>query len=156
MKKQGHSAPNHAAARSRRSRPIKLAIKPLVSLTFLPVLFGLGGSLWIMQAAIAPLTAQAYTARVTIELDGNQDASYEALMRRAENIARAAVQRSFDADILATAATVTVVGEKDGFVAPILSVEVSRNQWRSRPDAAYWGEYFRDARSLLGFTTAAE
>lgn len=111
----------------------------------------LGGAVGVLQSAIAPLVAQAYTARVDLTLDTGEEETYEVLLNRAENVARAAVQRSFDADLLATDVIVIVVGDRGGIVAPIMDVRVSRAEWRSRPDVAYWGEYYRDARSLLGF-----
>ncbi len=110
-----------------------------------------GGTVGLAQSAIAPLVAQAYTARVDLTLDTGREETYDVLLKRAENVARAAVQRSFDADLLATEVIVIVVGDRGGIVAPIMDVRVSRAEWRSRPDVAYWGEYYRDARSLLGF-----
>lgn len=111
----------------------------------------LGGAVGVVQSAIAPLVAQAYTARVDLTLDTGKEETYEVLLNRAENVARAAVQRSFDADLLATDVIVIVVGDRGGIVAPIMDVRVSRAEWRSRPDVAYWGEYYLDSRSLLGF-----
>ncbi|MBW4520263.1 MAG: hypothetical protein KME16_11260 [Scytolyngbya sp. HA4215-MV1] len=49
-----------------------------------------------MAAAIAPLVAQAHTARMTLMLEYHFDETYETPLRRAEAIARAAAQRSFD------------------------------------------------------------
>ncbi|MGP1382048.1 MAG: hypothetical protein ACTS2F_00730 [Thainema sp.] len=111
----------------------------------------LGGTVGVMQSAIAPLVAQAYTARVDLTLASGKEETYEVLLNRAENVARAAVQRSFDADLLATDVIVIVVGDRGGIVAPIMDVRVSRAEWRSRPDVAYWGDYYLDARALLGF-----
>lgn len=110
-----------------------------------------GSAVGLVPSAIAPLVAQAYTARVDLTLDSGKEETYEVLLNRAENVARAAVQRSFDADLLATDVIVIVVGDRGGIVAPIMDVRVSRAEWRSRPDVAYWGEYYLDARSLLGF-----
>ncbi len=111
----------------------------------------LGGTVGLVQSAIAPVVAQAYTARVDLTLATGPEETYEVMLKRAENVARAAVQRSFDADLLAADVIVIVVGDRGGIVAPIMDVRVSRAEWRSRPDVAYWGEYYRDARSLLGF-----
>ncbi|MBW4520266.1 MAG: hypothetical protein KME16_11275 [Scytolyngbya sp. HA4215-MV1] len=113
---------------------------------------GLTSGMWLAQATIAPLVAQAYTARMTLMLEYRFDETYETLLRRAEAIARAAAQRSFDQDILVTDVAVSVLGESEGATLPILTLEVTRPQWRSRPDTRYWATYFRSARTLLDLT----
>lgn len=125
------------------------AIAPMSLLTTL----GLVSSLWLGQAAIAPQAAQAYTSRVSLFLTRELGESYETLIRRAEITARAGAQRSFDADLLVTEVTITVVGENQGISVPILTLDATREQWRNRPDAQYWSTYYPDARALLGVTT---
>ncbi len=119
-------------------------------LSLLAVL-GLAGQFWVSQATIAPQVAQAYTSRVDISLDNLPNNSFEALLRRAEAAARAAAQRSFDRDILATQALVIVTAQNNGATTPILTLDVSRAQWKSRPDTKRWATYYRPARALLGF-----
>lgn len=124
------------------------AVTPLGLMTVL----GLSAGVWGMQAAIAPSVVQAYTSRVSVSIEvSSPNERYENFLRRAELVARAAVQRSFDTDLLITEALVTVVGEHRGLVAPVLEIKVTRPQWRSRPDPAYWATYFSTARSLLGY-----
>jgi hypothetical protein len=131
----------------------KFQIKKLLALPIhLGVGLGLTGGLWLAQATIAPLVAQAYTARMTLMLEYRFDETYETLLHRAEAIARAAAQRSFDQDILVTEVAVSVLGESEGATLPILTLEVTRPQWRSRPDTRYWATYFRSARNLLDLT----
>ncbi|MEA5513821.1 hypothetical protein [Nodularia sp. UHCC 0506] len=125
----------------------KIRIFPLIVLLFSPI------SVWILTEAIAPQIVRAYTARVDLKIDRMADESYETILRRAEAISRAAAQRSFDTDILATDVSVIVTVESDGAIAPILSLEVSRQQWRARPDPKRWATYFKTARSLLLFDT---
>ena len=127
-----------------------VAQKQLVSVSLVTVL-GLGGVTWLTTTAIAPQKVQAYTARVDVSLNRQSDESYESFLRRAEAVARAAAQRSFDQDILVTNVAVTVLGQNDGAIAPVLLLEVSRQDWRSRPDAQRWATYFPATQSLLGF-----
>jgi hypothetical protein len=122
-----------------------IRIFPLVVLLLSPI------SVWILTEAIAPQIVRAYTARVDLQIERMQDETYEATLRRAEAVARAAAQRSFDQDILATDVSVVVTVESYGAVAPILSLQVTRQQWRSRPDPQVWATYFKTARSLLLF-----
>ncbi|HEY9736069.1 MAG TPA: hypothetical protein V6D06_07295 [Trichocoleus sp.] len=117
----------------------------------LALLLGLSGLVWSGQAAFNPPAAVAYTSRVSLFLVREQDESFESLVRRAEIAARAGVQRSFDADLLVTEAIVTIVGENQGITVPILTVEVTRSQWRGLPDVVYWSQYYETANSLLRF-----
>ncbi|MEA5566321.1 hypothetical protein [Anabaena sp. UHCC 0399] len=125
----------------------KIRTFPLIFLLLSPV------SVWIGTEAISPQIVRAYTARVDLTIDRLPDEGYEAILRRAEMTARAAAQRSFDQDILATDIYVIVSVQSYGAIAPILSLEVSRKQWRTRPDPRRWATYFKSARSLLLFET---
>lgn len=117
----------------------------------LSVVLGLASVSWLTTAVIAPQSAQAYTARVDVSLARELEESYESFLRRAEAVARAATQRSFDGDILVTDVRVMVLGQNDGAIAPVLLLEVSRQSWRSRPDPQQWATYLPDAPALLGF-----
>ena len=110
---------------------------------------GLAGGVWLTQAAIAPSVAQAYTARVDVTLDRRPGETYETLLRRAEAAARAAAQRGFDRDILATQVLVIISAQSEGSVVPVMTLDVSRNQWRGRPDPQRWATYFRSSQALL-------
>lgn len=133
-------------------------LKTRITATGLTVLLGVAGGSWWIEAAIAPPVAQAYTTRVDVGIDRLPNESYETMVRRAEQIARAAAQRSFDRDILTSQVSVIVVGRNQGAEAPILTLDVSRVQWRSRPDSRRWATYYRTSAALLGlgdgFSTA--
>ncbi|MEH2046873.1 hypothetical protein [Nostoc sp.] len=106
---------------------------------------------WFLMEAIAPQVVRAYTARVDLAIDRLPEENYETVLRRAEAVARAAAQRSFDQDILVTDVSIIVSVQNYGAIAPVLTLDVSRPQWRSRPDAQIWATYFKTARSLLFF-----
>jgi hypothetical protein len=122
----------------------------------LAAILGLTGGSWLTASLIAPQSAQAYTARVNVAINREVGESFQSFLRRAESVARAAAQRSFDRDILVTDVAVTVVGQNDGAVVPLFSLEVSRPAWRRRPDPQQWITYFPDTQSLLGFEDTAE
>ncbi|MGA9377255.1 MAG: hypothetical protein WBV73_00515 [Phormidium sp.] len=122
------------------------------------VFLGLAGSFCAAESAIrtsdplrgiAPLVAQAYTSRVNITLERQPNESFQTLTRRAETVARAAAQRSFDNDILVTQAAVVITAENGGLSAPILTLEVSRENWKNYPDAQRWSTYYPTAQGLL-------
>lgn len=117
-------------------------------------LLGTALPLWLVAEIFTPQVVQAYTARADLIIDTLVDENYETLLRRAEAVARAAAQRSFDQDILATEVSVIVAGQNAGAIAPILDLRVSRQQWRNRPDPQVWATYYRSARSLLLFDQA--
>lgn len=115
---------------------------------------GLSGLVWGIDTTIVPPRAvQAYVTRVDLALDRLPDESFDSLARRAELAARAAVQRSFDKDILASNTSVIVTGRVSGSEAPILSINVSREQWRTQPDSRRWATYYKSAKLLLDFGT---
>lgn len=113
----------------------------------LTVLVGLGSGL--VPTLVVPPAAQAYTSRVNLFIVREPGESFETLVQRSEIIARAAVQRSFDADVLMTDVIVTIIGDNQGIAVPILSVPVSRGDWRLSPDVTQWARYFEAARILV-------
>lgn len=116
----------------------------------LAVWLGMAGGV-CLEGAIAPQVVQAYTTRVDVALDRLPNELYDALIRRAEIIARAAAQRSFDRDILTSEVSVIVIGRNQGTETPILTLDVSRVQWSSRPDTRRWATYYKTSAVLLGF-----
>lgn len=106
---------------------------------------------WFLTEAIAPSSVRAYTARVDLAIDRLPEENYETILRRAEATARAAAQRSFDQDILVTDVSIIVSVQSYGAIAPVIALDVTRPQWRTRPDPQNWATYFKTARSLLFF-----
>jgi hypothetical protein len=119
--------------------------------TGLAILLGVAGGLWLVESAIVPQLVRAYETRVDVGLDRLPNESYQTLVQRAEQVARAAAQRSFDRDILISQVSVIVIGRNQGAEAPILTLDVSRVEWRNRPDTRRWATYYKTAASLLGF-----
>ncbi len=127
-----------------------VAHKPVARVSLLAVL-GLGTVSWLGTTAIAPQRAYAYTANLEVSLSRQSRESFTSFVRRAEAVARAAAQRSFDRDILVSYVSVTVIGQNNGAIAPVLKLNVSRKAWRSRPDPQRWITYLPNTESLLGF-----
>ena len=112
--------------------------------------------LWISPLLVfVPLPAAAYTAEDLLTVYWLAGEDYTALARRAETVARTAAQQGFDTDILLTRVVITVLGQNGGQTAPILKMDVSRNDWRNRPDPRYWSSYYRSAPALLGLEGVA-
>lgn len=124
-------------------------------MTTLVVLLGLGGGFWLTNEVITPQIAQADTAHVNLSLQGRPNETYEALLSRAEAVAKTAAGAKFDGDNRVTDVSIMLVAQNHGAIAPVLTLEVSRSQWRSRPNVQFWSTYFTTARSLLGFEDLA-
>ena len=120
----------------------------------LVVLLGLGGG-WVTTEVLAPQIAQADTKRVEISLERQPNETYQTMLSRAEAAAVIAVQQSFNQDILPTNVSVMIIGQNQGAIAPVLSMDVSREQWLSNPNVQRWVTYFTTTRSLLGFEGVA-
>ena len=114
----------------------------------LAVLLGLGG-VWVTLEVISPQVAQADTKRLDLTIERQPNETYETLLRRAEAAAKAAAQASFDQDDQVTDVSVIMVGQNQGSLAPVLSLEVSR------PNAQSGVKYFTSARALLKFEDIA-
>jgi hypothetical protein len=114
-----------------------------------------GTLICLFSQAIAPRVAQADTAHVDLMLDHLPDESYNNILHRALAVARNSAQRHFDRDILITEVSVIVSTENQGAIAPILRLQVSRDQWQQLPDPKYWTTYFATAKSLLFWETDA-
>ena len=117
-------------------------------------IIGVTGINWLTLETITPQVAQAYVANVNVNLSRQLGETYETLLVRGLAVARAAVQRSFDKDILITEVKVTISGENKGAIAPIMIVEVSRQEWNKIPEAKSWVSYIPNADILLGFENA--
>jgi len=130
-------------------------IAPKIQLVNLFLLLTLGGGVWIANEVIALQVAQAETAQIniTVERQGYED--YKTLLRRAEAAAREAVQQRFEQDSQITDVAITVLAENQGAIAPVFSVQVSRNQWQNPSEKQRWVTYYPSAEILLGFRDVA-
>lgn len=135
----------------------------------LVTLLGLGAGLWLVEAVLQPEIAAAYAVHVNLPVNRQRNESYESLVRRAEAVALETTQRRFYQNDQVTDVSITVVGQNQGEIAPVLSLKVSRPQWWrllnicSKDQSASscttnsqgWVKHFSDARVLLGFKDIA-
>ncbi|MUL38354.1 hypothetical protein BWI75_18980 [Gloeocapsopsis sp. AAB1 = 1H9] len=135
-----------------------------VSKMTLSVLLGLGCELLVTHTAAAqnatqPSQVQAKPARMNLAVNRQPQETYESLMDRAETVAITAVKERFSQDSHAPAVSVMIVAHSYGAIAPVLSLEISRNQWRyskgSKAQTKDQMKYFSTARMLLGFDGVA-
>ena len=108
----------------------------------------------MLTHAIAPPAVHAYTGTVNVTIDVQPSETYDTLVRRAEAIARAATQRSFDRDILVTDVSIVIIAQGTAATVPVLSLTTTRPQWRSQPDPRRWATYYSTSKALLGLNKA--
>ncbi|MEA5595256.1 hypothetical protein [Rivularia sp. UHCC 0363] len=135
--------------------PLMPLIARKIRITNAVLLLSTAVPIWLAIDAIAPQMVQAYTSRTDLEIDRLPGDNYQSLLRRAEAVARAAAQRGFDKDILVTDVSVIVSVQNYGSIAPVLELNVSRTEWRNRPDPQRWAKYFKVAQTLLYFGPSA-
>lgn len=134
----------------------------------LGMLLGLGGGFWFINEVLTPQVAEAYTVRVNLPVNRQQNESYENLVQRAKAVALETTQQTFHQSSQVTDVSVIIIGQNQGEVAPVLSLQVSRPQWHMHMSvcdanqsassclAKQWVRYFSDARVLLGFKDIAD
>ena len=89
---------------------------------------------WLVSEALTPQIVQAYTNRVDLEITRFPGDNYQSLLRRAEAVARAAAQRSFDKDILVTDVSVVVSAQNFGAIAPSKIPSNEKSTGKTTPD----------------------
>ncbi|PZU94441.1 MAG: hypothetical protein DCE90_14960 [Pseudanabaena sp.] len=87
---------------------------------------------------------------VDIRLQVNQAEGFTVMTRKAETLARSAVQRTFDSEVLVSDVSVKVTAQSQDQAAIILQLIVSRREWVSRPDPKVWATYFPMTKTLMG------
>lgn len=124
-------------------------------MTALVGLLGLGGGVWLTTEVLLPQSAWAVAARVNLSLDRLPNETYESLISRAEAVATTAVQTSFQQNNDIANVAVTVVAQNKGAIAPILSLQVTRQEWRNNSNLQPWATYYPNAKALLRFDNIA-
>jgi len=104
---------------------------------------------------MSPPLVQAATERLTVTLSRQGGERFRDLLTRAELIAQEEIERTFNADIVVSDVSLVVMGENQGLMTPLLSVDVRRDRWRRTPQLSEWVRYYSNAEELLGFNQAS-
>lgn len=111
------------------------------------------GSILIISSLIGISSialAETIERSLTLQYPSNQ--SFEILLQQAEDLATNSIEQSFIENPEATEITVTVSGESNGQIAPLLRSKVSRTQWQADSRISRWTKYFTsNSGVLLGF-----
>ncbi|MGB3512559.1 MAG: hypothetical protein WBA93_25650 [Microcoleaceae cyanobacterium] len=93
----------------------------------------------------------AETKITSLSIDSNDNNSYKILVERAERLVKNTINQEFENNPEITEITVTILGEKESQIVPVLRIKVSRSEWQKNPDIDEFTRYFADAKYLLKF-----
>jgi hypothetical protein len=103
------------------------------------------GGLLLTQVALASPT------EVNLSIKRQPSENYDRFVQRAETLATQTVQQRFAENQSLDELRVLVVGENQGAIAPLLTVQVNRLDWRGEPNVKRWQTVFPYSQDLLGF-----
>lgn len=113
----------------------------------------LAGSSLLMVSL--PALAQVRTinpaSSLTITLESEAFQPFSALKQSAMELAQRSAEQWFRQNPQATNVVITILGDRNGQLAPILTIAVTREQWQQTRNVAQWARVFDNAEILLGF-----
>lgn len=122
----------------------------VIKISHIAVLGGLLGTASVVTEANAQTTVTTNVARVNLAVNRQAEETYESLLSRAQSVAMSALKQRFHQDRHTPAVSVIIVGQHQGAIAPVLSIEVDRKQWQ-KAQTKDQIKFFATARQLLGF-----
>ena len=102
------------------------------------------GTLLIPEVALT----RPVDINVSIRRQGNE--TYGQFLERANSLAKNTIEQRFQTDRELDALNVVVVGENNGAIAPLLAIQVNRDNWQANPNVQKWSNEFPFSQSLLG------
>jgi hypothetical protein len=88
---------------------------------------------------------------MTLTLESEAFQPFSALKQSAMELAQQSVEQWFRQNPQAADVVVTIIGDRNGQLAPILTIAVTREQWQQTRNIAQWARIFDNAEILLGF-----
>ncbi|NET06983.1 MAG: hypothetical protein F6K16_20240 [Symploca sp. SIO2B6] len=105
----------------------------------------------VMTWGIYTMPALAQVRQIDLIINSNSSQTFESLIKRAENVAKTSIDQEFVENSNVREVTVTILGERNGQMVPILMMKVSRFDWQAEPSIQQWVRYLGDSEILLGF-----
>jgi hypothetical protein len=128
------------------------AIPKLFSLSGLVSLsLGCGG--WFTVALVDSPVAIAQISQIPLTLSREPDETYPNFVQRATTLVTTRLKNDFSKNSSLNELRIVVIGQNNGNIAPVLSVNMSRQQWLNNPNPQSLINYFADSEFLLGFDT---
>jgi hypothetical protein len=125
----------------------------------IPKLFSLSclGSLslycggWLTVALVDSPVAIAQISQIPLTLSREPDETYPSFVQRATTLVATRLKNDFSKNSSLNELRIVVIGQNNGNIAPVLSVNMSRQQWLNNPNPQPLINYFSDSEFLLGF-----
>jgi hypothetical protein len=124
----------------------------------IPKLFSLSGLVslslgcgWLSLDFINSPVAIAQISQIPLTLSREPDETYPSFVQRATTLVASRFKNDFSKNSSLNELRIVVIGQNNGNIAPVLSVNMSRQQWRSNPNPQPLINYFPDSQFLLGF-----
>ncbi|MEG3436437.1 hypothetical protein V0288_04840 [Pannus brasiliensis CCIBt3594] len=95
--------------------------------------------------------ARAGTTAINLPVAVQRGESYQGLLARASKLAGETIGQRFQQNTAIDRVNVLVTAENQGEIAPLLSVNVSRQDWNGNPNVQRWARVFPFGKDLLGF-----
>jgi hypothetical protein len=126
----------------------------------IPKLFSLSGLVslslgcgWLSMDFINSPLAIAQISQIPLTLSREPDETYPSFVQRATTLVATRLKNDFSKNSSLNELRIVVIGQNNGNIAPVLSVNMSRQQWLNNPNPQPLINYFADSEFLLGFDT---
>lgn len=103
-------------------------------------------ALFLLSAA--PAHAEVKTISATVQTEGFEP--FSSLRQKAADLAQESVNQAFQ-DPRVTEVSVTVSGDRNGAIAPIITARITRAQWQESAQVSTWARSLERSEDLLGF-----
>jgi len=95
--------------------------------------------------------AIAQISQIPLTLSREPDETYLSFVQRATTLVTTRLKNDFSKNSSLNELRIVVIGQNNGNIAPVLSVNMSRQQWLNNPNPQPLINYFADSEFLLGF-----
>ncbi len=110
---------------------------------------------WLSLGLLNQPKVIAQIPQIPLTLSREANETYLSFVQRATNLVTTRLGNNFSQNSSLNQVRIVVIGENNGNVAPVLSVNMSRQQWLNNPNPEPLINYFPDSQFLLGFDTPA-
>ena len=107
--------------------------------------------LTLLTGIVAADVAFAQNAAINLPVTVKRGESYEGLLERSFKLASKSIEQRLQGNKTANRVNLLVTAEQDGTIAPLFSVNVSRQDWTGNPNIQRWANVFPYGKDLLGF-----
>ncbi|MEO1400139.1 MAG: hypothetical protein AAFV72_02680 [Cyanobacteria bacterium J06635_1] len=109
----------------------------------------------LLGLGLLPMQIRAQSENLTLTVQADGINRYETLLEQAEQRVRRLLSETFNADPTLNEVYVVATVERNGSILPLMSMQVSREEWQNNTLFAHAG-YSRVARGLLNFESETQ